>query len=391
MPLTKDTPIETYIHDFVNSTNPKFEGKSKHLRKKMAIAAYYSKHNNESADDIDVDAILKESEKQSEYVSNILQNIHNADPKVKAKHLKYLKGIMHKDDYDHIERTLNGTKNEAVEDENLCEALRSQKSYSEMSKYISHAPDTHFERSATQLIHHGLGGGDRAQDDYARHAALFDKRLSDKHLGDISSHVDKVGKTTNELDKNFHKNVKSVAAFRSAMSSDTPDTKSLKKTITSDHKNAIFAHGSDQEKAFVLKHGLATKTHLKSALSSESDSVREAAKTHLQSLKASGDTKHEDLYHHLTPDDKPEPKKGLFARIKDSFKQNLAKRMAATAQKPKKERIEPTFEDLIAAIDGKHMTEAREMVRTMLEAKRTAKLNELRQEVIVAKYNNITE
>lgn len=39
--LTAKTPVETWIKDFQDSTNPKFEGKSKEKRRKMALAAYY--------------------------------------------------------------------------------------------------------------------------------------------------------------------------------------------------------------------------------------------------------------------------------------------------------------------------------------------------------------
>jgi hypothetical protein len=33
-----------YIHDFVHSDNPKFAGKSKEERKKMALGAFYAKN-----------------------------------------------------------------------------------------------------------------------------------------------------------------------------------------------------------------------------------------------------------------------------------------------------------------------------------------------------------
>ena len=39
--LTASTPIEKWIKDFVESDNPKFDGKSKEERRKMAIGAYY--------------------------------------------------------------------------------------------------------------------------------------------------------------------------------------------------------------------------------------------------------------------------------------------------------------------------------------------------------------
>jgi hypothetical protein len=41
--LTKKTPAGEWIRDFVDSDNPKFEGKSKQKRTQMALAAYYSK------------------------------------------------------------------------------------------------------------------------------------------------------------------------------------------------------------------------------------------------------------------------------------------------------------------------------------------------------------
>ena len=41
MPITKDTPTSTVIHDFVHSDNPKFKGKSRKERIRMALGAAY--------------------------------------------------------------------------------------------------------------------------------------------------------------------------------------------------------------------------------------------------------------------------------------------------------------------------------------------------------------
>jgi hypothetical protein len=46
--LSKDADAGDWIHDFVHSDNPKFEGKSKAERKKMALGAYYKKQNEEA-------------------------------------------------------------------------------------------------------------------------------------------------------------------------------------------------------------------------------------------------------------------------------------------------------------------------------------------------------
>ena len=45
--LSKDASVGDWIHDFVHSDNPKFAGKSKAERKKMALGAYYGKQNEE--------------------------------------------------------------------------------------------------------------------------------------------------------------------------------------------------------------------------------------------------------------------------------------------------------------------------------------------------------
>ena len=40
--LTAEDPIKKWIDDFVASDNPKFDGKSKNERVKMAVGAYYA-------------------------------------------------------------------------------------------------------------------------------------------------------------------------------------------------------------------------------------------------------------------------------------------------------------------------------------------------------------
>jgi hypothetical protein len=46
--LSQDAGASDWIHDFVHSTNPKFEGKTKKERIKMALGAYYDKANDKA-------------------------------------------------------------------------------------------------------------------------------------------------------------------------------------------------------------------------------------------------------------------------------------------------------------------------------------------------------
>ena len=49
--MSKDASAGDWIHYFVHSDNPKFAGKSKAKRKEMALAAYYSKKNEEAVNE----------------------------------------------------------------------------------------------------------------------------------------------------------------------------------------------------------------------------------------------------------------------------------------------------------------------------------------------------
>lgn len=72
MPITKATPLEDIIDDFVNSTAPQFKGKSKEERIRMAKGAYYGMQK-ESVELLS--AIMEEDTLQSSQVfRQILQN-----------------------------------------------------------------------------------------------------------------------------------------------------------------------------------------------------------------------------------------------------------------------------------------------------------------------------
>jgi hypothetical protein len=51
--MKKDATAGDWIHDFVHSKNPKFDGKSTKERQKMALGAYYAKQN-ESVEDLEI-------------------------------------------------------------------------------------------------------------------------------------------------------------------------------------------------------------------------------------------------------------------------------------------------------------------------------------------------
>jgi hypothetical protein len=63
--MKRDASAGDWIHDFLRSDNPKFDGKSKAERKKMALAAYYSmrkRSRNESVEDLEMTKTSDEAE-----------------------------------------------------------------------------------------------------------------------------------------------------------------------------------------------------------------------------------------------------------------------------------------------------------------------------------------
>ena len=65
--LSKDASAGDWIHDFVHSDNPKFAGKSKAERKKMALGAYYGQHKEEAEITTDTLAGRTEGGKSDDY------------------------------------------------------------------------------------------------------------------------------------------------------------------------------------------------------------------------------------------------------------------------------------------------------------------------------------
>ena len=63
--MKKDASAGDWIHDFLHSDNPKFDGKSKAERKRMALGAYYSmrkRSRNESVEDYEINKNTSEPE-----------------------------------------------------------------------------------------------------------------------------------------------------------------------------------------------------------------------------------------------------------------------------------------------------------------------------------------
>ena len=59
--LSDSATASDWISDFVNSTDPKFDGKSKEKRKEMALAAYYAKNEETELEELSLDTLRRAS------------------------------------------------------------------------------------------------------------------------------------------------------------------------------------------------------------------------------------------------------------------------------------------------------------------------------------------
>lgn len=116
--LKKSDPASKWIKDFVDSDDPKFKGKTKAERTKMALGAYYGAQRNESVE-LDEEAKIVHTRKGANgYTYNVKQNasneyeIHSVDPKGKSSHI---------DTYQSLHRAKSVLDNEVKESVELDE------------------------------------------------------------------------------------------------------------------------------------------------------------------------------------------------------------------------------------------------------------------------------
>jgi hypothetical protein len=132
--LTADAKASDWIHDFVHSTNPKFEGKTKKERIKMALGAYYGKQREKDGrveeevqqiDEISSNLALKVSSARLKRVFNDPQNqsVHDKFKRASNSATKRIDRDMAKDPErtnrgyasDADNNTKRGWSNESVE------------------------------------------------------------------------------------------------------------------------------------------------------------------------------------------------------------------------------------------------------------------------------------
>lgn len=113
--LTEKDPSSKWIEDFVKSDNPKFDGKSKKERIKMALGAYYGKQNEEF-DELaeEILGLFEESTQLDEISKNALQSyVSKAAISMYDKGLERGAGAAKKDSTKKLVKRLSGIQTAA--------------------------------------------------------------------------------------------------------------------------------------------------------------------------------------------------------------------------------------------------------------------------------------
>jgi hypothetical protein len=109
--LSKDATAGDWIHDFVHSDNPKFDGKSKAERKKMALGAYYGKQNEESLNEYSMDDVRRDA---AEHLKKSMNKQSNDRIQALKKPKSFLQKVGDKQ-IGMIKGAIKGLRGESVE------------------------------------------------------------------------------------------------------------------------------------------------------------------------------------------------------------------------------------------------------------------------------------
>jgi len=186
--LSKDAAASEWIHDFIHSDNPKFEGKSKEKRKEMALAAYYAKQRNEEVE-------LEEALDPSEIASN--PRMYNADSAKKAYYHKNASASDKESLAKHLDRHHGNkewrkpVKEESELEENAPVAPTLDR------KYIKGTPENKAHKEKNKPINgHPTNTRNEGYDMTDEQMLEELKSLSHEQLLELSQQLDELKKTT---------------------------------------------------------------------------------------------------------------------------------------------------------------------------------------------------
>ena len=192
--LSKDAKAGDWIHDFVHSTNPKFEGKSKKERIKMALGAYYGKQNEETVEE-------GYYEKPASAYRRKGDEVRDPTPVAPVPDRKYIKGTPEHKAYKATKKPINGmpTNEEVDQIEEKSDQAKQNKTMKNMmdasrgARYKLNNPvsDAEPEHKTARAHNVAIGRALRNEDKMTTQKDKEGKLVSFKYEGDWKKSTEK--------------------------------------------------------------------------------------------------------------------------------------------------------------------------------------------------------
>ena len=192
--LSKDAKAGDYISDFVHSTNPKFEGKSKKERINMALGAYYDTHKKKDG--------MSEGyyEKPASAYRRKGDEVRDPTPVAPVPDRKYIKGTPENKALKASRKPINGMPTEEVEQiEEKSDQAKQNKTMKNMMdasrgaryKLNNPVPDAEPEHKTAQAHNKAIGRALRSEDKMTTTKDKSGKLVSFKYEGDWKKSTEK--------------------------------------------------------------------------------------------------------------------------------------------------------------------------------------------------------
>jgi len=192
--LSKDAKAGDYISDFVHSTNPKFEGKSKKERINMALGAYYDTHKKKDG--------MSEGyyEKPASAYRRKGDEVRDPTPVAPVPDRKYIKGTPENKALKASRKPINGMPTEEVEQiEEKSDQAKQNKTMKNMMdasrgaryKLNNPVPDAEPEHKTARAHNVAIGRALRSEDKMTTTKDKSGKLVSFKYEGDWKKSTEK--------------------------------------------------------------------------------------------------------------------------------------------------------------------------------------------------------
>lgn len=326
--LSKDAKAGDWISDFVHSDNPKFAGKTKKERIKMALGAYYGKQNEgygsyrgyqsssgpSHGHPYGGSGFGRREREDDEGYDNEPQHYKPVAP---VPDKKYIKGTPENKAHKAANKPINGhPTNEEVEEieernkENALMRKTMDASRGARYKLNNPVPAAEPEHKTAQAHNKAIGRALRSEDKMTTTKDKDGKLVSFKYEGDWKKSTEKKqgsGKAANLAGQAMQKMAKAneeVEQIEENVYDGADQANSIKKALVAKHKDNNYNVRVNQKGQHVIDHAYFGTKKVKSQIKAlseakedpaEYDQEGDMAKTQLRSIKYHADELHEML------------------------------------------------------------------------------------------------